>query len=181
MNQEMKLIIYLTSILLLCACIGNNSQGKISEALSNDSGNHTRSRIQIAEYDSTFLQTGWYYVVDYDNGFKRKLDQSTDTFFIQRYPIVTAKNFTTLEIYESDADGIKYVGMTMRLDEKGTQSWSVATEKSIGKQLAFILDNQLLFVAQVNAQITAGIAALNRGIYSKAELESFKTTIENER
>ena len=94
---------------------------------------------------------------------------------------MTAKNFTTFEIYESNAGGQKYIGLTMRLDQTGTENWSVATEKSIGKQLAFILDNRLLQVAKVNAQITAGVTALNRGDYSRAELENFKTIIESEK
>ncbi len=94
---------------------------------------------------------------------------------------MTAKNFTTFEIYENNIGGKKQIGMTMRLDEVGTEKWSIATEKAIGKQLAFILDNRLLQVAKVNAQITAGVTALNRGDYSRAELEDFKTLIEHEK
>jgi preprotein translocase subunit SecD len=109
------------------------------------------------------------------------LDKSTDTFFIDPKPIVVVKNFTTFEIYESNADGQKYIGLTMRLDEVETENWSVATEKAIGKQLAFILDNRLLHVAKVNSQISACVTALNRGDYSKSELENFKTIIESER
>jgi len=136
---------------------------------------------QVSKQDSTSLYTGWYYIVDTANRFERQLDKSSQTFFINPNPIVTAKNFTTLEIYESSAAGHKYLGLTMRLDKKGTEQWSTATGISIGKQLAFILDNKLLHVATVMSQITAGVTALNRGNYTRQELEKFKGIIENEK
>ena len=168
-------------IFLLTACSDNNSQVKVGDRLLEDPEHHIKDSPNITKHDSTVLYTGWYYIVDTDNGFKRQLDKSTDTFFIDPKPIVVAKNFTTFEIYESDAGGQKYIGLTMRLDKMGTEKWSVATEKAIGKQLAFILDNRLLQVAKVNSQITAGVTALNRGDYSREELENFKTIIESEK
>ena len=173
--------LFLSFIFLLTACSGNNSQAKVGDRLLEDPEHHIKDSPNITKHDSTILYTGWYYIVDTDNGFKRQLDKSTDTFFIDPKPIVVAKNFTTFEIYESNAGGQKYIGLTMRLDEAGTENWSVATEKAIGKQLALILDNRLLHVAKVNSQITAGVTALNRGDYSRAELENFKTIIESER
>ena len=173
--------LFLSFIFLLTACSGNNSQAKVGDRLLEDPEHHIKDSPNITKHDSTILYTGWYYIVDTDNGFKRQLDKSTDTFFIDPKPIVVAKNFTTFEIYESNAGGQKYIGLTMRLDEAGTENWSVATEKAIGKQLALILDNRLLHVAKVNSQITAGVTALNRDDYSRAELENFKTIIESER
>lgn len=116
-----------------------------------------------------------------DEGVKMQLDKSTDTFWVDPKPIVVAKNFTRFDIYENNADGQKYTSLTMRLNEAGTESWSVATGNAVGKQLAFILDNRLLYVALVNAQITSGITALNRGDYSRAELENIKTIMESEK
>jgi hypothetical protein len=173
--------LFLSFMFLLTACSDNNSQAQVGDRLLEDPEHHIKDSPNITKHDSTILYTGWYYIVDTDNGFKRQLDKSTDTFFIDPKPIVVAKNFTTFEIYESNAGGQKYIGLTMRLDEQGTENWSVATEKAIGKQLAFILDNKLLYIAKVNSQITAGVTALNRGDYSKAELENFKTIIESEK
>lgn len=122
----------------------NSSQSNVGDRLLEDPEHHIKDNPEITKHDSTIFYTGWYYVLDTVNGYKRQLDKSTDTFFIDRHPIVTANNFTTLEIYESDTSGTRYIGLTMRLDEKGTESWSIATEKAIGKQLAFILDNKLI-------------------------------------
>ena len=172
-------VLFLSFIFFQTACSDNKK--KVGDRLLADPEHHIKDSPNILVHDSTILYTGWYYVVDTDNGFKRQLYKSTDSFFIDPTPIVVAKNFTTFEIYESNAGGQKYIGLTMRLDKAGTENWSVATGKSIGKQLAFVLDNQLLQVAKVNSQITVGVTALNRADYSRAEIENFKTIIESER
>jgi preprotein translocase subunit SecD len=173
--------VFMSIILMLTSCLQNGSQTKTGGRLPEDPEHHIKDNSNTTKHDSTILYTGWYYIVDTDNGFKRKLEKSSETFFINPKPIVTAKNFTTFEIYESKAGGQKYVGLTMRLDKIGTENWSVATGKAIGKQLAFILDDRLLHVAEVNSQITAGVTALIREDYSKAELENIKTSIESEK
>jgi preprotein translocase subunit SecD len=139
---------------------------------------HTR---HIQENDSAFLTTGWYYVTSPGKGLKRPLDRSRDTFYIDPNPIVTAKNVTSFEIFESQRGAQKYVGLAMRLDDPGTESWSAATSKSIGKKVAFVVNNRLLQVSKVYVRITAGLTALNRGNYSRDELEDFKRVIEGGR
>jgi hypothetical protein len=167
--------------LLLTACSNYNSQTKLGDRHLKDSEHHIKDSPIITWHDSTILNTGWYYILENENDFKRQLEKTTDTFYIDPKPIVVAKNFTSFEIYESNAGGQKYVGLIMRLDKTGTESWSVATKRAIGKELAFILDNRLIHVAKVNSQITTGVTALNRDDYSKAELENIKTIIESEK
>jgi preprotein translocase subunit SecD len=122
-------------------------------------------------------------VVDTLTAYKRQLDKSGETYFLDPKPIVTAKNVSSFEIYESSYNDKKYLGLTMLLDKEGTENWSFATRKAVitGMRLAFILDNRLLQVAKVNSQITGGVTALNRGDYSRQELENFKTLIESEK
>lgn len=175
-------LIYITSLLTLYSCISNNNpQAKIDNRLLDNLEHHIKDNSTINKHDSSILYTGWYYTVDNDNGFKRQLDKSTSTYFIDPKPIVVVKNFTTIEIYESNNGTQKHAGLSIWLDEKGAKNWSIATEKAIGKQLALIIDNRLIQVAKVNSQITSGITALNRAEYSRVELENFKTIIESEK
>ncbi len=125
--------------------------------------------------------TGWYYISEIEQGFKLQLENSKEYFFIDPTPIVTAKNFTTLEIYESNAGGKKHIGLTIRLDKSGTKKWSLATEKSVGKKLAFILDNKLIYTLHINSQITGGTTALNRGDLTIEQLEEIKRILEKEK
>jgi preprotein translocase subunit SecD len=175
--------LFLSIVLLLAACTNNtasNGKNKVDDALAKDSG-LTKDRQKAFSQDTTSLNTGWYYIVDTANGFKRQLDKSTEAFFIDPTPIVTAKNLTTLEIHESNVNGNTHLLLIMRLDKNGTENWIAATGNSVGKQLAFILDDKLLRVPKVNSQITAGVTALNRGDYSRQELEKFKAIIETEK
>jgi len=172
----------LSLMLLLTGCSDNSSaKQKIGDRLLEDPENHIKDSPDILKHDSTILYTGWYYVVDTPNSYKRQLDKSDETYYLDPEPIVTAKNVTTFEIYERSYNNKKYFGLTMRLDKEGTMNWSYATQKAIMNKLAFILDNRLLQVATVNSQITGGVTALNRGDYTRQELENFKTIIESER
>lgn len=125
--MKSKISLLLLAILILGAC-SSNSRSKTGDRLLEDPEHEIKDSPDISKHDSTVLYTGWYYLVDTENGFKRQLDKSTDTFFIDPKPIVTAKNFTALEIYESSAGGKNHFGLMMRLDETGTENWSVATE-----------------------------------------------------
>ena len=135
----------------------------------------------ILTNDGAVLYTGWYYVVDTPNGYKRQLDKSDIVYYLDPKPIITAKNVKASEIHENWLNNKQYFWLTMRLDKQGAENWSYATLKSITKKLAFILDNRLLQVVTVNSQMTDGITVLNRGDYSRKETEDFKAIIESEK
>ncbi|MBS1488225.1 MAG: hypothetical protein JST43_11620 [Bacteroidetes bacterium] len=174
---------FLISImLLLTGCTDDSTtKQKIGDRLLEDPEHHIKDNPNILKHDSTILYTGWYYVIDTPNSYKRQLYKSNESYYLDPKPIIIAKNFTVFEIYESNYDNKKYFGLTMRLDKEGTENWSYATQKAIMKKLAFVLDNELLQVATVKSQITGGVTVLNRGDYSRQELENFKTVIESER
>ncbi len=172
---------FLFSVALLLTSCANNAKQKVGDRLLEDPEHHIKDSPDILKHDSTILYTGWYFVVDTPNSYKRQLDKSDETYYLDPTPIITAKNVTTFEIYESTFKGKKDVELAMRLDKEGTESWSNATLRAQGSKLAFILDNRLLQVATVNSQITGGITALNRGDYSRQELENFITIIQSEK
>lgn len=182
MAMTSMMTLLLSFVFFLTSCVGDSSnEQKIGDRLLEDPEHHIKDNPDILKHDSTVLYTGWYYVIDSLNDFKRQLDKSEETYYLDPKPIVTAENFTTFEIYESTSDDQKDLGLAMRLDKEGTESWSNATLRAQGSRLAFILDNRLLQVAMVNSQITGGVTALNRGEYSRQELENFKTIIESEK
>ena len=163
--MNLKLTLVFLTALILTSCETTNQR-------NNDKQD---AKVVLANSDST-LQTGWYYIKDSD-GLKRQLDRDTTWYSIDPTPIVTAKNIEAIEIYESNFGD---VGLSMQLDSEGTKVWSEATDRAAGKQLAFILDDKLLHVPRVNSQIIVGMTALNRGIYSRQDLERFKKRIEGQ-
>lgn len=116
------------------------------------------------------LVTGWYHIVAYDNGFKRQLDKSDKIFFINPKPIVVKEHFEKLEILESRFG--EYF-LSIQIGRRYWDLWAEATGSSIGKRLAFVINDKLVHVPTVNSRITGGASALNRSDYSREELEDF--------
>lgn len=161
----MKTITILITLIWITGCSLTKS------SLSNN------NEPELARQDS-ILATGWYYIVDNDNGYKRTLEKDTGFYYINPTPIATAKHFTKLEISE---DNWKNVMLVIRFDKKGTKAWSDATKKYIGKHLALIIENKLIVTPKVNSQITAGVSALSAWCYNRQDLENFKAIIEKEK
>lgn len=151
-------IFYLSALLLSCSM--QRQQTEENTIRSNS--------------DST-LQTGWYYIIKENKGFTRKLDKDTVVYSLDPSPIITAKNIVAYEIYE----GSGYVGLSMQLDQEGTKAWEGATEKSVGRHIAFIVDDQLMSAPLVNAAMPGGMTALNRSVYSKEELMAIQERVKN--
>jgi preprotein translocase subunit SecD len=131
----------------------------------------------ILNSDST-LQTGWYHIVDTESGWKRQLERDSIFYSIDSVAIVTAGNIVKFEIYQN-AYGNN--GLSMKFDKNGADAWSIATRTAAnkGSKLAFVLDDRLIEVANVTFEISNGMAALNRGIFTKEELQEIQKQIEN--
>jgi len=141
---------------------------------------YSKSSDLVSGHDS-FLKTGWYYVSERETNYKRQLDKTSDFYFIDPNVIVPVEQFEKLELSESKYENEKYPMIIIRFDSKGTENWSIATEKSIGGKLALIINNKLVIAPKVNAQITAGVSAINRSDYSQQEIDEIYKTIDTER
>jgi hypothetical protein len=127
----------------------------------------------------SILVSGWYYIIETDNGIKRQLDKSEEFYFVDPKPILVKEHFDKIEIFETDFKGQypDYIGLEIRINKEYANLWATATEKWIGKRLGLIIDNKLVNAPQVNARIDGGMTSLNRDVYSKEELEEFKTKL----
>lgn len=127
----------------------------------------------------SLLVSGWYYIIETNNGFKRQLDKSEEFYFVDPRPILVKEHFDKIELFETDFKGQypDYIGLEIRINKEYVNLWAIATEKSIGKRLGLIIDNKLVNAPQVNAKIEGGMTALNRDVYSREELEKFKTRL----
>jgi hypothetical protein len=171
-------------ILLLASCTYNNSNERkenSSHRLLEDPEHHIKDSPDILTHDSSILYTGWYYVSESSNGYKRQLNKQNEIYYINPKPILTAKDLTTFEIYESFFNNKKKLVLSMRLNKDGTEIWSNATLAAQGKKLAFVVDNLLIDVETINSPITHDVTALTGGNYTRAELENFKRIIESEK
>ena len=159
--MKLLLTFFFTALILFSCSSGEHKDAKITSKV-------------ILKNDST-LQTGWYYVISEGKGLRRHRSEDTTLYFLDSTPIVTAQNIVSFEIYEMEAGDY---GMIIQLDEEGTAAWSVATRKSVGRKLGFVVDNKLLSVPIVNSEIPNGMTAFS-GDYTKEEMLEIQKQIEN--
>jgi len=124
--------------------------------------------------DST-LATGWYYILENGDGFKRHLEKTDEFYFIDPKPIVVKEHFDKIELFQPNFQG-EDLALSMRVQKKYRDLWADATEKSIGKRLGFIIDNKLINAPMVNMRIENGQSSLWG--YDRKELEEFKRNLE---
>ncbi len=125
--------------------------------------------------DST-LVTGWYYILSTEDGFKRELDKTDEFYFIDPKPIVIKEHFSKVEIYsplDSNGQPENFFALSIQIGKDYEDLWANATEKHAGKWMGLIIDNVLVSAPMVKWRIEEGRSSLNRGVYSKEELESF--------
>ena len=150
--------LYIIFVVLLCVCVF--AQNK-SDSNSN-----------FIEPD--YLVTGYYYLSKTPNNFRRQLSGTTKQYYLKPSPIITVKNFTSASVDKNNF-GNYYV--SINLDEAGGQKWSEATGKTIGDSLAIVINNELIQVARVNAQITAPVTAVNKVGLTRSQADKYLKAI----
>ncbi len=170
-----NLLFFLATFCLAANMVSCNGQMKSDDTKQIDLESVYKQNIK-----DSILATGWYYIMDSNNGFERQLDKTDEIYFIDPKPILVKAYFDKIEISEVKPQGQYegYLGLSIRINKKYSNIWAEATEKSIGKRLGLIIDNKLVNAPLVNAKIEEGMSSLNRGIYDKGELESFKKQLE---
>lgn len=180
MNAAMTSLSFITATLISWNCGQASNTEQITSTLT-DTTDSSQTAIDWSlqpEEDTLKLATGWYYVNDPGQGVQRILDGDTTVYWLNPAPIVTAKDIATFELYKSSF-GNSWV-LSMKLNASGAERWLVATGNSIGGHLAFVVNSKLVSTPKVNAEITGGLTALNRGTYSKGDLKAIMKAIQAE-
>lgn len=79
----------------------------------------------ISQNTSNKLRSGWYYVVDAPNQYKRVMETTTESYYINPNAIVTTQNFKKVEVSKNNSGDNMLVTW---FDNKGTTDWAIATE-----------------------------------------------------
>jgi preprotein translocase subunit SecD len=128
---------------------------------------------------SGYLQTGIYHVADSSNGVRCKYVLIRDTAFLYLLsePILTTKNIKSLKIEHSGL--IDNWELVIGLNKRGKRIWRSATAGSVGKRIAFVLDNSVLVAPNITEPVTTGQIGI-AGNYTHEQLETFKITLKKE-
>lgn len=98
-----------------------------------------KAQSNTAKHDFTHKENGWYLVLRTDS--------------ISAKPIITVKDIVGLKL-EKDYYG-KYA-ISGRISKHKINKWADATEKAIGKQIAFVYNDSIISDPQVNGRIESG-------------------------
>ena len=108
-------------------------------------------------------ENGWYHVVN----------SNEDSLSLS--PIVTVKDFVALRM---DSDGHGTSVIVGRISKHKQKKWAHETEKAIGRQIAFVLDDSVITRPTVNASIESGAFQIYaprghdlKGIYTRIRKE----------
>ena len=108
----------------------------------------------------------------YENGWYHILSKQKDS--IAKEPIVTVKDFISLRL---DSDGNGTCVIVGQISKHKLKKWADETDKAIGKQIAFVLDDTVITNPQVNARIESGVFQISshdydlKNIYNKIRKE----------
>ena len=163
--------------------------GLLILTLTNSCGDYKKDNIIQAEIASVFelnsnsltLATGWYHIVDKENRFKRQLDKTDEFYFVDPKPIIIKNYFDKVEIHETKhgkSQSDNNFALSIQIHRNYEHLWADATEKSVGKRLALIINNKLVSNPKVMCRIEGGLSSLGRGVYNKDELNKFIKQIE---
>ena len=108
-------------------------------------------------------ESGWYHVVN----------PNADSLSLE--PIVAVKDFVALRM---DSDGYGTCVIVGQISKHKQKKWAHETEKAIGGQIAFVLDDSVITRPTVNAKIESGAFQISaplghdlKGIYTKIRKE----------
>lgn len=140
----------------------------------------TTQKMMLANIDFTYAQnrkdstlaTGWYYITESNEGYKRQLDKTDEFYYIHPKPIVVKEYFDKVEIYK-EGESKKQFSLYIQIHRNFEHLWADATEKWEGKRLALIINNKLVSNPKVMGRINGGAASLGRPVYSEEELQDF--------
>ncbi len=123
------------------------------------------------------LVTGWYHVVDGEQGIARQSEGGA-TYYLDPTPVVKASHFKTMTVESFPHDNTLWQ-IVVHLDERGREVFAKATEELIGQDLVFVLDDSLWSEPiRIQAKIPSGVMVLNKKEpFSKKEAEELRDRI----
>lgn len=110
-------------------------------------------------------------IVHRENGWYHMVDSSKDSLSME--PIITVKDFVGLKL-DTDYFG-KYV-INGQISRHKLDKWITATEKAIGKRIAFVFCDSIITCPQVNSRIESGAFQI-ASVFDKKLPEIYKQLV----
>ncbi len=191
MKKIETLFLFVVTAIIISSCSNNPSMNQIKKQDQKEDKELTKKLSTITvpaeflgnEKDSLYLKTGWYKVSDdKTNGIPKEIliNGQIQTIYIDTFPQLSVKDIEVFYLV-NDPRVVSRVNIIMYFNETGTEKWSVLTEKSIHKQLAFVINNVVVSNPMVHSQITQGVALFDGNDYTPEEMYAIKRVLESQK
>lgn len=160
-------------LLLLTACSGN-----AGKPTGNDSALVSQThKSALSSNNNTYMPTGFYFLADSSGGVKMRIRGSNEIYTIAPGAFASVKNIISVKLKKTPID----TALVMTFDPKGTNDLKEGTGKLFHPKMAVVVANQLLYVVDNNANITAGVVHVQLLGYSDREMKALKNEVEQKR
>ena len=126
------------------------------------------------------FETGWYMVTDsVPNSKLLKFKYSNQSLFIQRTPILLAKNYSEINITTLDFGGEDFIVLELIYDGLEKLKWATTTERMLKthEHAVFVYQDQILAEVLAIYKIENGYATVSNKHFTRAFLNSVETNI----
>lgn len=158
-----------------CAVGNNNSQNE--ENIACQAEDSVVTAYAFKDFNGR-LVSGCYYVTDSLSGVERTMWKTGEKLYISPKAIVAVANFGSIKI-ESDQFGKSAI--LVSLDKEGAEKFAEATEKWVGRQLAFVINDTLVSAPQVNMRIDGGNLMITNLGFTEDKCREFVDSMNSEK
>ena len=166
--MKIVVLIQIAGICLFFSC-ANDTRNIPSPPVESDRPLYSNDTTKVTKY---YVATGYYLLADNIDGIKMRKEQSNKVYSIAKTPFVAVDNIIRCSLqHDTTENGIES-SIQMEFDEKGTQSLKDVTGNPLYPNIAIVVANRLLYVVEVQGQITTGKNRILLDGYSKEEMEA---------
>lgn len=177
--MKFSIILQSTLIWLFFSCSNDTRTNNKPEP--TDEYPHAPYTTDTTKVTKEYVSTGFYPLADNLDGIKMRKEQSNEVYSIAQKPAVSVYDISHCSLQlDSLTEGIDGI-LKIEFDEKGTQNFKDITGNPLHPYIAIVIANRLLYVVEVQGQITTGKNNILLEGYSKKEMQAMVDEINKKR
>ena len=106
---------------------------------------------------------------------------SADVYTIVPNAFASVKNIIKTNLEKTPTEKVVYTELCMTFDAKGTDDLKFGTGNPLYPKIAAVVANQLLYVVDNTAKVSAGVMCIDLEGYSDAEMKALKNEVDHKR
>ena len=172
-------MLYLILTTILFSCTNNINSDK--QLANQDHTSPNRISSDTSNIDSSYINTGFYYLADKDQGRIMRKEHSDETYFISPKPFVSVQNILRANSQKNIVQGHETYGVTLVLDNQGTKDLENGTGNPSYPYIAIVMANRLIYVVENTSKIKTGIMQIVLVDYTESEVADMVNAVSQKR